>query len=127
MKTAFETWLLLAMAATAAVVCGSVAQASVNGDTISIAFARDEPPGTPGCMLAPTDVAGALGYASANWNNTIGGADTLAGLVRDTNGVATTTTASVTWQSIGTWSTESNPPARTEFNNGFTGADETLM
>jgi hypothetical protein len=119
--------LVLAMAVIAAAVCGSVAQASVNGDSISVAFARDEPPGTPGCMLAPTDVAGAAGYASANWNNTVGGADTLPGLVRDTNGVATTTTASVTWQSIGTWSTESFPPGRSEFNNSFTGADETLM
>src|SRR5690349_25069000 len=80
--------LLLTMAVTAAALCGSVAQASVNGDTISIAFGRDEPSGTPGCMLDPTDVAGAPGYASANWNNTVGGANTLAGLVRDTNGVA---------------------------------------
>lgn len=124
----FLGWtLVLAMTFTGLAAWGSPARASVTGDTISIAFARDEPSGSPGCMLASTDTAGAPPFASANWNNTVGGADMLPSLVRDTNGVAATTSATVTWDSIGTWSTESFPPARSEFNNAFTGADETLM
>jgi hypothetical protein len=124
----FLGWTLaFGITLTGSAMCVSDAKASVNGDTISIAFARDEPPGSPGCMLASTDAAGAAPFTTANWNNTMGAADTLPALVRDTNGVAAITTASVTWTCIGTWSTESFPPARSEFNNSFTGADESLM
>src|SRR5438128_11141927 len=87
--------LLLAVAVAAGTFCGSVALASVTGDTISIAFARDEPPGTPGCYLDPTDVAGAPGYATANWINEITNKGTDSNLTRDTNGVASTTGASL--------------------------------
>ncbi|HLJ94926.1 MAG TPA: hypothetical protein VKU02_17255 [Gemmataceae bacterium] len=117
-------WMLLfGMAVTAVGLCGSVAQASVTGDTISIAFARDEPPGTAGCALASTDVAGAPGYATANWINetTNAGSDTK--LTRDTLGVASTTNASLTWTSDNTWATE----GRSEFTDAWTGADESLM
>jgi hypothetical protein len=121
----FLGWmLLLAMAVTAVAVRGSVAQASVSGDTISIAFARDEPPGTPGCALAATDVAGAPGYASANWVNEMGNIGTDTNLTRDTNGVASTTTATLSWTADNTWSTDG---VRGEYGDFFSGADEALM
>src|SRR5262249_14209224 len=116
--------LLLAMATAAVAVYGSVAQASVNGSSISIAFARDEPPGTNGCALNPTDVAGAGNYATANWINetTNMGSDT--NLKRDDNGVASATTASVTWACDNTWSTDG---WSAQFNKAFTGQDQALM
>ena len=122
MHRTLERTLLLAIAVASVAACGS-AQASVNGDTISIAFAREEPPGTAGCMLAPTDVAGAPGYASANWINEMGNVGTDSNLTRDTNGVASTTSATLMWAADNTWATE----GRSEFSNAFTGADETLM
>src|SRR5207253_9024348 len=103
---------------------GSVAQASVTGDTISIAFARNEPPGTGGCALADTDVAGAPGYASANWINETLNIGTDSNLTRDTLGVASTTSAALTWTSDNTWATDG---VRGEFNNAFPGADGALM
>jgi hypothetical protein len=112
------------MAATTIAACASGVQASVNGDTISIAFARDEPPNTPGCFLAPTDVAGVPADASANWVNEVGPAGTDINLTRDINGVATTTSASLTWSSNNTWATENRGD---NFFNLFLGADETLM
>jgi hypothetical protein len=112
------------MAAAAVSICGSAAQASVNGDSISIAFARDEPPGTAGCALAPTDVAGAPGYASANWVNEMGNVGTDMNLTRDTNGVASTTSAMLSWAADNTWSTDG---VRGEFTDAFSGADEALM
>ncbi len=118
--------LLLAMAVAAVTVCGSVALASVTGDTISIAFSREEPPGTPGCFLNPSDVAGAPGYASANWINETLNVSTDSNLIRDTKGVTTTTGASVSWAADNTWSTEPGS-GRGEFANCFGGADETLM
>ena len=106
MQRFFGWALLFAMAAATAVPCGSIAQASVTGSTISIAFAMDEPPGTNGCALDPTDTAGALGYQSANWVNemTDQGSDT--NLTRDDNGVASATTASLTWVCDNTWSSD---------------------
>jgi hypothetical protein len=74
-------------------------------------------------MLAPTDVAGAPGYASANWVNETQNVNTDTNLTRDINGVATATTATVTWAADNTWATE----GRGEFTDAFTGADETLM
>src|SRR5205809_7821093 len=103
MQRFFGWTLLVAMALSAVVMCGSVAQASVTGDTISIAFARDEPPGTGGCALAATDVAGAPGYASANWINETLNIGTDSNLTRDTLGVASTTSAALTWTSDNTW------------------------
>jgi hypothetical protein len=118
--------LLLAMPLAAlAVLSPAVARASVNGDTISIAFARDEPPGTLGCALAPTDVAGAPNFQSANWVNEMTNMGSDTNLTRDTNGVASTTTASVTWTADNTWSTDGT---RGEFSDAFAvGPDETLM
>ena len=123
MKKRLSSGLMWALAVAAVAICACPAMASVNGDTISIAFARDEPPGTAGCALAATDVAGAPGYQSANWVNemTNQGMDT--NLVRDTNGVMSTTTASVMWTADNTWATE----GRSEFSDAFTGPDETLM
>src|SRR5262245_40834016 len=72
MQRSLGWMMLLAVAAAAVGACGSVARASVNGDTISIAFGRDEPPTTPGCFLAPTDVAGVQHFRSAHWNNEVG-------------------------------------------------------
>jgi hypothetical protein len=108
MQRFFGEALLWTMALTAAALCGSAAQASVNGSTISIAFARDEPvPGTNGCALNPTDMAGVPGYQTANWVNetTDEGSDTTS-LVRDDNGVATAITTSVTWVCDNTWSND---------------------
>jgi hypothetical protein len=123
MQRFFGWTLLWAMPISAVAMDCAPAQASVTGDTISIAFARDEPPGSAGCALAPTDVAGAPGYASANWiNETLDiGADSK--LTRDTLGVASTTNAALTWTSDNTWATE----GRSQFMDAFTGADETLM
>src|SRR5438128_6998513 len=123
MQKSFRWVLLLAMAVSAVTMCGAVAQASVTGDTISIAFARDEPPGTAGCALAATDVAGAPGFASANWINETLNIGTDSKLTRDKLGVASTTSAALTWTSDNTWATE----GRSEFSDAFSGADETLM
>src|SRR5438132_1340872 len=119
----FFGWAVLVATAVAAVaMCGSDVRASVTGDTISIAFARDEPAGTTGCALAATDVAGL--NPSANWINEVGNAGSDANLMRDTNGVANATSASLSWSSNNTWATEGRDP---NFYNVFTGADETLM
>ncbi|HLJ94928.1 MAG TPA: hypothetical protein VKU02_17265 [Gemmataceae bacterium] len=124
MQRSFGWVLLLGLAVTATALCGSVAQASVTGDTISIAFARDEPPGTAGCALAATDVAGAPGYATANWINETTNLGTDSNLTRDTLGVASTTSAALTWTADNTWSTDGT---RGEFDNAFPGADGALM
>ena len=115
--------LLIAMAVAAVADCGSVALASITGDTISIAFARDEPPNTPGCALNPTDVAGAPGYETANWNNEYKNVGSDSGLIRDTNGTTTTTDVSVTWASDNTYSTD----GVRQFSNAFTGTAEVLL
>jgi hypothetical protein len=91
-----------------------------NTDTISIAFARDEPNGA-GCALAATDVAGVV--ASGNWNNVTTNTGTATGLVEDNNGVASTSSAQVFWYCTNTWSST----GRGEEENLFTGADHTLM
>ena len=91
-----------------------------NTDTISIAFARDEPNGA-GCALATTDVAGVV--PSANWNNVTLNTGTATGLTEDTNGVASTSTAQVTWSATNTWCST----GRGEEENLFTGTDHTLM
>jgi hypothetical protein len=53
----------------------------------------------------------------------MGNVGTDSNLTRDTNGVASTTSASLAWSSNNTWCTE----GRGGFYNVFTGADETLM
>jgi hypothetical protein len=119
-------WMLaMAVAAAALAACAS-ARASVNQDTISIAFGRDEPPTSPGCFLAPTDIAGVFHFRSANWNNEVGNVGTTSNLVRDTNGVASTTSAVLSWTADNTWSTVPGG-TRKESNNLFVGTDRTLM
>jgi hypothetical protein len=112
--------LLLALAVTAAAVFGSVAQASQNGTTISIAFARDD---ANTSFLDPVNsVVGAPPYTSANWINETGQTGSDVNLVRDDKGIATVTGASVTWSSNNTWSS-----SRANSNNQFTGDDFLLM
>jgi hypothetical protein len=78
--------------------------------------------GGAGAMLDPTIPAGAPGYESKNWVNEMlnTGTDNST-VVRDDNGVATTTSAMVTWSSNNTWSSAQ----RGEENDMFDGADTT--
>ena len=98
-------------------------RAGTNSDSISIHFGAEQPASLGGSMLAATDVAGVV--PSANWNNTTTHGGVLAGLVRDTNGVATTTNATVVWEAWATFSSLGNG----ESNNNFdpSTADYTLM
>jgi hypothetical protein len=131
MQRSFAGTLLLALAVTALAACGSVAQAGDTSDTISIKFAADEPAGSFISKLLPSDNAGVPPYNSANWNNAGGQTDgtysdpALNSLVRNTNGVATTTDASVTWSCNNTWTSR----GRGENNDNFTfrGPDFWLM
>src|SRR5262249_50214596 len=80
----------------------SVSRAGQNGtDTISIAFARDEPNGA-GCVLDPTDVAGFV--PSGNWNNVMTNAGLQTNLIEDVGGVPNDTGAQVLWYATNTWS-----------------------
>jgi hypothetical protein len=97
------------------------APASQNGDTISIHFGADEPTQGAGSMLDPADAAGAV--ASANWNNVTKKGGVFTSLVRDTNGVASTTGATVLWEATNTWAST----GKGEENNHFIGANATLM
>jgi hypothetical protein len=100
-----------------------LARAGTNSDTISIHFAANEPTGRGGSMLAPTDVAGVV--PSANWNNTTTRAGYVPGVVRDTNGVATTTSATVLFEASTTFAST----GKGEENNNFdpTTGDYALM
>jgi hypothetical protein len=103
---------------------GSVplALAGQNGaDTISIKFAADEPTQGAGSMLAATDVTGVV--PSANWNNATTNTGVAASLLEDVNGVATPSSAQVTWFASNTWSST----GKGQENNNFKGADHTLM
>jgi hypothetical protein len=95
--------LLPGVVALAVLVLPTVAQAGVNTDTISIHFGADEPTQVSGSVLDPTDVVGVPAVASANWNNVIKKGGVFVGLTRDTNGVATTTDATVLWEATNTW------------------------
>jgi len=97
---------------------GSTARASVNGDTISVKFGGTDAPCT-GTHLDPTALAGAPAVQSANWNNADGPSDSLSNLVRDTQGVATTSSAAVLWSASDLWASGTN--------NMFTGDDKTLF
>ncbi len=117
-------WFALALsAALTSLLVGSAAQASQNGDTISIHFGADEPTQGGGSLLDPADVTGAAGAASANWNNMTKKGGVFTSLVRDTNGGAITTGATVLWEATNTWSST----GKGEENNNFTGANATLM
>src|SRR5262249_51181572 len=121
-------------AVTAMIVFGSIARAGVNSDTIGIKFGVNYPPKVYS-MMNPGDVAGVPGVETANWNNAVpialpltthdnqdqrANLGTLNNLVRDTNGTATTTTASVTWSAEGTWASAGNNQTF-QGNNNFPG------
>jgi PEP-CTERM motif len=118
-----KTLLSMLVATLAVTGFSPIAQAGLVTDTIAINFGADEPNGTNGGTLAANAVAGVPGVDTANWNNTTGNNGTFNNLVRDTNGVAGTTSASVTWTSGNTWSST----GRGEENNNFTGANKTLL
>lgn len=91
--------------------------------SIGLNFGADEYPGAPFTgTLPPTSVAGVV--PQAHWNNLNGASGVFAGLVAHFDGVSVLTPASVTWSSLGTWSST----GRAEENNGFVaGGDRTLM
>jgi hypothetical protein len=90
--------------------------------TISVNFGSDNAfSGLGSAALNPADVAGVI--PTANWNNAPGVTGTLSNLVRDLNGTATPTTASVSWTSSGIWNTDQEDNT-SQFVNP---ADETLM
>src|SRR5262249_39568397 len=94
MKSCLRFLRCVVRVAAAILVLGSVAQASQNGDSIGIAFGREFPQSS---FMDPSQVAGVPPVATANWNNASMKTGTLCGLVRDTNGVATCTTTTITW------------------------------
>jgi hypothetical protein len=109
---------LIPVAALAAILVASRAQASVKGDSIGVKFGADQP--TPdGSHLSATAVAGAPGIESTNWNNAEGPGDSLENLVRDTSGTATATAATVIWATTNTFNSGSN--------DNFRGDDHSLM
>ena len=142
MNKLLRSLLIMAVAATAMSIVGSIAQAGETSDTIGIKFGGNAPPATGGSMMNPDDIAGVPGVETKNWNNAVPlvplvldlnvGADaneyrvgfanlgTLSNLVRDTNGVATTTSASVSWSAERTWSSSTFDTAPAE-NNNFPG------
>ena len=112
---------LIAGIAALAVLAVPVARAGTNTDSISIHFGADEPTGSGGSMLAPTDVTGVV--ASANWNNVTTNTGTATSLIEDKNGAATTSSAQVFWSATNTWAST----GKGEEDNNFKGADHTLM
>jgi hypothetical protein len=117
MRRSFGSVVLVAAVA-ALMMCPS-AQASKNGSSISIAFARDEPAGQ-GCALDPATVVGAPGYESGNWVNEMlnKGTDST-GVTRDDKGVAATTGATVTWSSNNTWASMGRGENNNNLDGGF--------
>jgi hypothetical protein len=119
--------VLVAVAVLGVMALAPRARAGIMQPTIGIKFGADEPSGTNGSVLFPTDVAGVPGVRTANWNNTAGQSGTVGpgGLVRDDFGIATTTGTSLTWNSSNTWSST----GRGEENNNFPAgsADRKLM
>lgn len=115
---------LVAVAATALIGFGAVAQAGVATDTIAIHFGSDEPDGAMMSMLEPDEVAGVPDVETANWNNTSGPVGMRENLIRDTDGEATETDAMVDWDTTNTWSSSGRGG---EENNNFIGANRKLM
>jgi hypothetical protein len=94
--------------------------------SIGLNFGADNEGGTAPTTssLLATEVAGVPGAAQKNWNNLNTAAATMANLVADQNGTAQNTTATVTWNSPNTWTSEGDG----EINDVFTNApDHTLM
>jgi hypothetical protein len=115
MKKRLVSTLIAGVAILAVLAAVPAAQAGTNSDSISIHFAADEPTQTGGSMLAPTDAGGVV--PSANWNNTTTRGGVFSGLVRDTNGVAATTSATVLWEAWATFASHDKSTA--ENNNTF--------
>jgi hypothetical protein len=91
---------------------------------IGMNFGTDLPTDTdpPGSGLLAADVAGVPAVAQANWNNLAGlGGDGATVALRSDTGASTLVT--VAWDSNNTWAST----GAGEENNGFTGADRTLM
>jgi hypothetical protein len=139
MKNPFRSALMLAVAATAVILCGSIAHAGVNSDTIGIKFGVEYPPKAFSIMNAG-DIAGVSGFQTGNWNNGFRDSRTLFlathdfensqsnlglinGLVRDTNGAATTTNAVAEWSAEGTWASSGMDHGDLEENNNFAGTN----
>jgi len=127
MKECIRSVLLVSVVALAVLRVAPVAQAEpgVNTDTISIHFGADEPTQRSGSMLDPADVAGVAAVASANWNNVTTKAGVQGALVRDTNGVAITTGATVLWEATNTWASTGKGEENNHFD--FGSPDYTLM
>jgi PEP-CTERM motif len=108
-------------AALGVMVLASPAQAGPMTHTIGIKFGADEPSGTNGSVLLPTDIAGVPAARTANWNNAFGASGTIgppgpAFLMRDDFGIATTTGTSVMWTASNTWTTQGRGE---DSNNNF--------
>ena len=110
--------ILAALGCCAILATGSTARASENGDSISVKFGGTEAP-CSGTHLDQTAVAGAPDVQSANWNNADGPSDSLSNLIRDTQGVASTSSATILWNATDTWASGNN--------NMFSGDDKTLF
>jgi hypothetical protein len=92
--------------------------------SIGMNFGADNVSGAVESFLDPAEVAGVPGIAQKNWNNLDAAAGNKTDLVADQNGVAQTTTATVTWNSPNTWTSEGNG----EINNIMTNyPDHKLM
>jgi hypothetical protein len=142
MNMPLRNLIIMAVAATAMSIVGSIARAGETSDTIAIKFGGNAPPAFGGSMMNPDDLAGVPGVETKNWNNAVpiappvldltvsadaneyragfANLGTLSSLVRDTNGVATTTGASVSWSAERTWCSSSFDTAPAE-NNNFPG------
>jgi hypothetical protein len=142
MKNSFRSALILAVAATAMILCSSIAHAGVTTDTIGIKFGVNFPP-KDFSIMQPGDIAGVPGFQTGNWNNAFGisfstthdnqneyaNLGVLTGLVRDTNGVASTTSATARWSAEGTWSSSGDGGENNNFagTNAFPSPDRKLM
>jgi hypothetical protein len=125
MKKHLVSTLIAGVAFIALLAAVPAAQAGTTSDSISIHFAADEPTQTGGSMLDPSEVAGVV--PSANWNNATTRGGVLSGLVRDTNGVATTTDATVLWEAWATFASHDKSAAENNSTFDPTTADYKVM
>jgi hypothetical protein len=131
MKKRLLSAVIAGFAIAALLAAAPIAQAGDTSDTISVKFGADDPSASWINALLPTDHAGVPPYTSANWNNAGGQNDftyadpaktlgtpnvvPLGPLVRDANGVASTSNATISWSSNNTWSSRD----KGENNNNF--------
>jgi hypothetical protein len=113
-----RVWMA-AVAVLAATMWSATGFATPTGTSISINFGADEPNG------ARSDVTGAAGIAGTqNWNNLSTLAGTDVALTMDQMGVVAPSTATVSWESAGTWSSTGRGE---ENNTAPAGNDRNLM